>query len=170
MSQSPGRNAPCPCGSGKRYKHCCGAAGSAPVLPDASTAPQPGEESEAQINWWLAEAVQSYQSFDFRKAASLCERALGSAAASGVQKLAAGEIGGAALTRLNEHQRAREFYLAALELNPERAETLHNLSLNAVHLGDFALAIEYSQRLLSIDPGNTDAYNNMANALRELGG
>ena len=24
MTQNPSRNAPCPCGSGKRYKHCCG--------------------------------------------------------------------------------------------------------------------------------------------------
>lgn len=25
-TDSPGRNAPCPCGSGKKFKHCCGAA------------------------------------------------------------------------------------------------------------------------------------------------
>ena len=25
MSTSPARNAPCPCGSGKKYKRCCGA-------------------------------------------------------------------------------------------------------------------------------------------------
>jgi hypothetical protein len=24
-AESPGRNAPCPCGSGRKYKHCCGA-------------------------------------------------------------------------------------------------------------------------------------------------
>ena len=23
MSNRPGRNDPCPCGSGKKYKHCC---------------------------------------------------------------------------------------------------------------------------------------------------
>ena len=23
-SEKPGRNSPCPCGSGKKYKHCCG--------------------------------------------------------------------------------------------------------------------------------------------------
>ncbi|MFO8033692.1 MAG: preprotein translocase subunit SecA [Candidatus Bipolaricaulota bacterium] len=27
-SGKPGRNAPCPCGSGKKYKHCCGRSGS----------------------------------------------------------------------------------------------------------------------------------------------
>ncbi|MBU0492709.1 MAG: SEC-C domain-containing protein [Chloroflexi bacterium] len=25
MARVPGRNSPCPCGSGKRYKRCCGA-------------------------------------------------------------------------------------------------------------------------------------------------
>ena len=25
MTQKLGRNDPCPCGSGKKYKHCCGA-------------------------------------------------------------------------------------------------------------------------------------------------
>jgi uncharacterized protein YecA (UPF0149 family) len=24
VTQEPGRNAPCPCGSGKKYKQCCG--------------------------------------------------------------------------------------------------------------------------------------------------
>jgi len=23
MADAPGRNAPCPCGSGEKYKHCC---------------------------------------------------------------------------------------------------------------------------------------------------
>ena len=27
VEQKPGRNAPCPCGSGKKYKHCCGKPG-----------------------------------------------------------------------------------------------------------------------------------------------
>ena len=27
MSNHPGRNDPCPCGSGKKYKHCCASKG-----------------------------------------------------------------------------------------------------------------------------------------------
>jgi hypothetical protein len=30
MSQEIGRNDPCPCGSGKKYKKCCGSAKTAP--------------------------------------------------------------------------------------------------------------------------------------------
>ncbi len=33
----PGRNDPCPCGSGKKYKHCCGGI-------DAKVIPFPGNE------------------------------------------------------------------------------------------------------------------------------
>ncbi|MBK9470523.1 MAG: SEC-C domain-containing protein [Gammaproteobacteria bacterium] len=32
------RNQPCPCDSGKRYKHCCGARGDAPPTAPAPTA------------------------------------------------------------------------------------------------------------------------------------
>ena len=31
----PGRNDPCPCGSGRKYKHCCLNAGSAPAAAPA---------------------------------------------------------------------------------------------------------------------------------------
>jgi len=31
MQKKVGRNAPCPCGSGWKYKHCCGATGPAPL-------------------------------------------------------------------------------------------------------------------------------------------
>lgn len=33
------RNAPCPCGSGQRYKHCCGGLGAPPPATAASAAP-----------------------------------------------------------------------------------------------------------------------------------
>ena len=48
-------------------------------------------------------------------------------------------------------------------------QTLHNLGLNAGLLEDFDAAIGYWDKLLSIEPGNTNAYTNMANVLRKLG-
>lgn len=35
-----GRNAPCPCGSGKKYKRCCGVIGSATLLPQSQATSQ----------------------------------------------------------------------------------------------------------------------------------
>jgi hypothetical protein len=37
MSAKPGRNDPCPCGSGRKFKHCCGAAQNTVESPEALT-------------------------------------------------------------------------------------------------------------------------------------
>jgi hypothetical protein len=44
------RNEPCPCGSGKKYKHCCGrtAAGAGPAAPGAAPAAK-GRDTAAKI-------------------------------------------------------------------------------------------------------------------------
>jgi len=52
------RNAPCPCGSGKRYKHCCGREAAAPVIPTRS------------------EALAAHRSGSLRQAETLYRRAL----------------------------------------------------------------------------------------------
>jgi protein O-GlcNAc transferase len=78
-------------------------------------------------------------------------------------------VGGSASTQLNNHERARELYLIAHSIDPDRVQTLHNLGLNAGLLEDFELAIGYWDKLLAIDPGNMNAYTNMANVLRQLG-
>jgi hypothetical protein len=31
--EKPGRNAPCPCGSGRKYKHCCGSSNAPKIIP-----------------------------------------------------------------------------------------------------------------------------------------
>ena len=38
---TPARNAPCPCGSGKKYKRCCGADGGVAATDDAVQSAQP---------------------------------------------------------------------------------------------------------------------------------
>jgi protein O-GlcNAc transferase len=168
MPEGPSRNAPCPCGSGKRYKHCCGAV--APSSPAAAQAmPTPSATGAEQINLLLARAVESYKRTAFDLAASCCDEVLASDAATSFQRLAAAEVGGSAATQLNNHERARELYLIAHSIDPDRVQTLHNLGLNAGLLEDFDLAIGYWDKLLAIDPGNMNAYTNMANVLRQLG-
>jgi hypothetical protein len=50
MSTTPGRNEPCPCGSGKKYKQCCG-------KPEAPAAPSPDSHDGAvqRAVAWLAQ-------------------------------------------------------------------------------------------------------------------
>lgn len=42
-----GRNDPCPCGSGKKYKQCCGRMRNPPVMPEPEWGELDREESEA---------------------------------------------------------------------------------------------------------------------------
>lgn len=50
MNQKIGRNDPCPCGSGKKYKHCCGK----PAVP-AATAAESHEGAVERAVAWLAQ-------------------------------------------------------------------------------------------------------------------
>ena len=67
--EAVGRNAACPCGSGRRYKNCCGAA--APASP-AAPITQP-EQSHAQLR--LA-ALRHHQSGRLEEAGTLYRKAL----------------------------------------------------------------------------------------------
>lgn len=62
---SVGRNDPCPCGSGKKYKKCCGAA-----MPDLG--PNPAERGRTRILGELV-AFATGRQFDdeFRRAADI---------------------------------------------------------------------------------------------------
>ena len=43
------RNQPCPCGSGKRYKHCCGVESATATPAAAATSPPVGEQLHAPV-------------------------------------------------------------------------------------------------------------------------
>ncbi len=56
---SPGRNEPCPCGSGRKYKHCCGKGGGYGALgsgPDRSLPPELREIAQ-KVEVWEADVV-----------------------------------------------------------------------------------------------------------------
>ena len=69
----PGRNDPCPCGSGSKYKKCCGAAAAAPAVSSAPAAAAPD----------LADAVRCHQEGDLTRAADLYRQILACQPANG---------------------------------------------------------------------------------------
>jgi len=52
MTCKPGRNDPCPCGSGKKYKHCCGSAADEAVTPGPARGSRSGGVQRA-IDWLI---------------------------------------------------------------------------------------------------------------------
>ena len=58
---SPGRNEPCPCGSGRKFKHCCGNAAQ-PV----TGLPTPADRNAEEIEVQAAREAKEGTGFDVR--------------------------------------------------------------------------------------------------------
>jgi len=179
----PGRNEPCPCGSGRKFKHCCGR-----ERPPATAAGQPAQESSA---WQLLQAGRAVQ------AEAECERVLARAPLHGqtlvclaLARHAQGKDGLAALESasraLPEHaqvhyllgqaleekgllERAAASLARATALQPTFADAHNDLGRVRLELGDTEAAIKHCHRALELRPQFAAALGNLANAERARG-
>src|SRR3984893_1865896 len=140
--QKVGRNEPCPCGSGRRYKHCCGAYGAADFM-QAVAFHQAGRLVEAeQIYRQILQTQPTH--FD-------CLHLLGVIYAQ----------------RGNPAEAVRQIDVA-LAINPNDASAHSNRggSLLALQRRDEALA-SY-ERAIALQPDYAEAFFSRGNAFREL--
>jgi tetratricopeptide (TPR) repeat protein len=162
----PARNAPCPCGSGRKYKHCCGILGA--LAPQDTAAAQAtrsferGPDSPAA----LVDAANALRARGrARESVPLYQRALklepGSAEARN-------NLGNAFL-ELGQPGEAVGCYRLALAIRPDAAEVLCNLGNALRQLGEFTAAIAASERAISLDPQLAMAHNNLGLCLTGLG-
>ena len=166
---TPGRNEPCPCGSGKKYKKCHGnlpSAGPAPrplhaAVPAglAGRRPPPGPRVPAEIAE-LASLMNAGRLTEAEgRARTLIERhpELGFA----------WKVLGAALLRQGKD--ALQALKRANELLPTDAETHYYLG-DALHArGELAAAVTSLRRAVELRPGLVEARNDLGVVLRELG-
>ncbi len=84
-SKAPGRNDPCPCGSGRKYKKCClgheGATGPAVKVNEELRAEGDGLDwwsglpaDLLQLEDWMHEGEHAVQDGHFERAEELCEK------------------------------------------------------------------------------------------------
>lgn len=178
-----GRNDPCPCGSGKRYKHCHGAAPSAVAvspeqrLQHAIALHQRGAPSDvaaAEVAYreiLAADAdnavaqhflgVLHYQRGELARALPLLERA---AAAKPTEPEFHNNLG-LALAAADRESEAITAYRAALSLKPDHATAWNNLGLALQARNDVAQAIEAFRHALALKPDFVHARWNLALAL-----
>lgn len=182
----PGRNEPCSCGSGRKYKHCCGktpAGGFAPnrPLPDAArlgalprqpqgldalaalesaSRSRPGD---AQVHHLLGQALEHHGLLE--RAAESFERAtaLNPKLADAHNDL--GEV----LLRLGRTDAAIASCQRALALRPHFAAALGNLANAERARGALAAAIAGYRRVIALEPGLAEAHRNLGSALLETG-
>jgi len=145
----PGRNDPCICGSGKKFKHCCEG-----KIAAHSPAPSPNE---------LNQLIALYNARRYAELESRARPLVGLYPDSGfVWKLL-----GASMQRQGKN--ALTAFQKAAELLPSDAEVHFNLGLVQKNLGLIDNAVTSYRGALKLNPGYAEAHNNLGAALHELG-
>lgn len=185
-----GRNEPCSCGSGKKYKHCCG------VQTDSAGAniSASAVESRAALLNRLATLARTNRYADMERLAAeivsstsqsgLAWKALGVALQmQGKDALHPLERAvkllpedsdchgnlGAELRRQGRLEEAVQCFSRALSIKSEVPELWNNLGNVQKDLGQFGEAIASYGRALGLRPNFTQALNNLGNALLSVG-
>jgi protein O-GlcNAc transferase len=172
------RNAPCPCGSGQRYKDCHGALGATPesLLREAEQAFAAGQlvaakgfleralalapertdllREQARIEWALGEPA----------AAATCRAALERAPDDVVAWNLLGEI-----LHPTDAAAAGVAWWHALTLDPENPEASFHLGNRSREQGEYVAAIIHYERALRRAPGHSGVLNNLGLALEATG-
>jgi tetratricopeptide (TPR) repeat protein len=152
-----GRNEPCSCGSGKKYKKCCGQdmpAGRVPLDPGRRADPPP-----SPVSGLIALAQAGRHSELEVKARELLVEFPDSGLLWKLLGLAEWLQGKDALPALQR----------ACELLPEDAEGHSNLGNGFRAAGQFDNALASQRRALALRPDYAEAHNNVGSALLDLG-
>ena len=175
----PGRNEPCSCGSGHKYKRCCGKtpAGGFSLsahqpLPDAARSmgslaalesATRSRPADAQVHYLLGQALEEQGLLERAAASFVRATVLNPGLADAHNDL--GEV----LLRLGRTDAAIASCRRALALRPRFAAALGNLANAERARGALEAAIAGYRRVLALEPGLAEAHRNLGSALLEAG-
>lgn len=172
----PGRNTLCPCGSGKKFKHCCGAAHAAPIpvsgggLTQALALLQQGKLFQAEkLLADLVKAQPRNPTHHYLSGYAALQGGRHAEAAAAMRK--AVELGltdsaafyhyGCALAALGRYPEAADAFEQSLALKPDFLPARTNLANCRFELRDFAQAERHYRQALASDPSNLAACHNL---------
>ena len=150
----PGRNDPCPCGSGRKYKHCHG------IAADGSAGAAADEAAHARE---LTTLVTMLHAGALDAVERRCRELLAAHPTEGMLW----KILSVALLR--QDRNALPALRRAAELLARDAETHVNLGIALAAAGEREAAVASYRRSLALNPAGIDALNSLGNVLRELG-
>ena len=187
----PGRNDPCPCGSGKKFKKCCEGKPeySAPAADSKRTAAPPAAECDALVALFNAGRhaeletrtrllLERYPESGFAwKVLGAALQAQGKDALAAMAKATnllpndaeAHSNLGAVLKELGRLDDAAASFRRALEIKPDYAEAHGNLGTVLQDFGHLDEAVLSYRRALALKPGLVEILGNLGNAQNELG-
>jgi hypothetical protein len=148
------RNDPCPCGSGKKYKKCCGAEVTVPRAPAFDPFSTMNDSA-----WRLVEAGNY---------------AAASGACNGVLRLAPGNLSAlhikaVAESLLGNLESARALCQRVVDAAPQDSNYLNTFGNIILTAGELVPAIEAFRRVVSLKPGFAHAHFNLGLALSRVG-
>jgi Tfp pilus assembly protein PilF len=178
----PGRNDPCVCGSGKKYKHCCART---EVRSTAASRDNVGElAAMAASGRYVEMETVARNLVEAHPSSGHAWKALGvSLHMQGKDALQAFEKAtttlpndpevhsnlGAELRRAGRFEEALAAFRRAIALRPDIAEVHNNIGNALKDLGRFAEAALAFRRALDLKPNFAKAHNNWGNTLRDQG-
>ncbi len=163
---SPSRNQRCPCGSGRKFKHCCG---------DPAVMRKPGTRHNGPIalpggrlvsvSGAIHAALQLQQNGRLPEAAAVCDLVLRNDPANAD----ALHLKGLTARLLGDHDTAVALIQRAIEVNPTIAIFHNNLAEVFLSLNRFNKAIEKCRTAIQLQPDLPEAHFNLGRALRGQG-
>src|SRR6267378_1609745 len=190
---SVGRNDPCPCGSGRKYKHCHGVvpgrtgAGRPPRTTSVDTRPSLERARSLHQGGYLPEAESMYREvlkrspnhadamnmFGILRAQQgdpeSASEWIGKAVSIDPQNAAYQFNLGKALLQLKRPSDARAALERAIALDNDYAEAHNELGLARTELGDLQAATSAFRRALHLRSNYWEAFNNLGLALHRQG-
>ena len=151
MQTTPSKNAPCPCGSGKKYKRCCGMGGT-----NQAAGARPATDKIAQI-------IALYQQGNLQAAIHLAEQQL----RQHPNDTTLIEITAVIAMQMGNPELAVERFTRQLELQPGNALAHSNLCMVLHALDRDESAYPHGQQAILLDPGLADAWNNLGNIYKK---
>ncbi|MBT8121620.1 MAG: tetratricopeptide repeat protein, partial [Gammaproteobacteria bacterium] len=141
---TPSRNAPCPCGSGKKFKRCCGQS----AVTGRATPPDR-----------LEQVIRLYQQGNLQAAGQLAEQLL----RAHPDDASLAELTAAVALQTGNAELAAERFARQIQLQPDNALAHSNLCMALHTLGRDEEAFRSGQRATQLDPALADAWNNLGN-------
>jgi predicted TPR repeat methyltransferase len=155
----PSRNQPCPCGSGRKFKHCCA------DLQRGGTKPHRPSQSELSTQTSLDQAIQLHRQGRLRQAAglylSVLQRQPDHADALHLLGLIRHQTG--------DQEAALELVSKAISLQPDSAIFHNNLGEICRALGRFERAESHYTRALTLQADFAEAHRNLGLAYLDSG-
>ncbi len=152
------RNDPCPCGSGKKYKKCCG-------ISERSPSRSESDGVTLEINNQMASAERLYIIGRHVNAAAFCDQIL----ARRPDHVGALCLLGRITFERGNNSKAIELFKAALKIAPNDIQLLYFYGRTLAESGCFNRAEEYLRRVIKLAPNFSEGYNFLGTIMHVMG-